>query len=142
MAAVRRASPTVPATARAVRTIPPTASCPASVETLNSNGPEVRATAGAFIVTGLIMARSSPPRVGDVKIVWRATGSGDLKVSATGPGGRAAHLVFGPEAHGGSNFDAPGDEWGTGLHFAVPGCWDIRVARGAASVHITLGIAP
>jgi hypothetical protein len=125
-----------------VRTITPPPSCLASVETLGSNGPQVHAQAGDFIVNGLVQATASPPRVGDVKVVWRATGSGQFAVGASGPGGRTAPLVFGPEPHSGSNFNAPGDEWGTGLHFAVPGCWQIHVSRGSASVNVTLGIAP
>src|SRR5262245_59217109 len=54
-----------------------------------------------------------PPRVGqEVKIVWRVAGSGPLNVSFRDPNGNTRPLTFGPEAHMGSTFVHPGDEWG------------------------------
>jgi len=69
-------------------------------------------------------------RVGrSVKLVVRMTGSGDLGVSVTGPGGETKDLDWGPEAHGDSNFGAAGDEWGIGFTFDHPGCWTVSFAR-------------
>jgi hypothetical protein len=65
----------------------------------------------------------------EIKIVWRMTGSGDLTMSATGPGGRTTSPTSGPDAHSGSNFDHPGDEWGTIWIFPVAGCWTLNAAR-------------
>jgi hypothetical protein len=49
----------------------------------------------------------------EIKIVVRVGGTGDLGVSAEGPAGQRVRPSWGPEAHGGSNFDRPGDEWGS-----------------------------
>jgi hypothetical protein len=65
----------------------------------------------------------------EIKIVVRVGGSGDLAVSAEGPAGQRVEPAWGPEAHGGSNFDRPGDEWGVGLRFPSPGCWRVTVTR-------------
>lgn len=71
-----------------------------------------------------------PIEVGEeVKFVLRMTGEGDLDVSATQPDGSAGEIAWGPEAHGGSNFQRPGDEWGFGVTFTEPGCWTIEVSR-------------
>ncbi len=78
-----------------------------------------------------------PPRVGDeLKVVWRMTGAGPLRISFTSPAGTRQPLVFGPEAHAASNYHRPGDEWGTGFRFTTAGCWHIHFARttGAADV--------
>jgi hypothetical protein len=71
-----------------------------------------------------------PAKVGEeLKIVWRVTGEGDLTVRPIRPDGSTGELVFGPEPHAGSNFSAPGDEWGTGLRLDSPGCWQVELAR-------------
>jgi hypothetical protein len=78
-----------------------------------------------------------PPRAGEeLKIVWRMTGAGPLRIAFTAPDGHRAPLVFGPEAHRTSSYDRPGDEWGTGFRFVAPGCWHIHFARdrGVADV--------
>jgi hypothetical protein len=41
-------------------------------------------------------------------------------------------LAWAPEAHGGSNRNKPGQEWGAGYVFSAPGCWDLRADRGSA----------
>jgi len=75
-----------------------------------------------------------------LKIVWRVTGSGDARFSATGPGSTVTP-AWGPEPHGGSTFQYPGDEWGTGFAFPAPGCWTVHVTRddmtGTLSLPIT-----
>jgi hypothetical protein len=72
-----------------------------------------------------------PPDAGDeLKIVWRMTGQGPLRVAFTGPDGKRHSLVFGPEPHRrASTYHRPGDEWGTGFRFATKGCWHIHLAR-------------
>ena len=57
------------------------------------------------------------------------TGDGPLKVSFTAPDGKRKALVFGPDAHNGSSYQRPGDEWGTGFRFPTSGCWHIRLTR-------------
>jgi hypothetical protein len=74
-----------------------------------------------------------------LKIVLRVTGAGDLGLDAESlDGGSAQPLDIDP--HGGSSFDRPGDEWGTGFEFPTPGCWTIGIARGTQSGSITLEV--
>ena len=63
------------------------------------------------------------------KMAVRMTGSGALEVHLIAPDGSELPLAWGPEAHGGSNFDRPGDEWGIGFAFDAPGCWQIAFQR-------------
>src|SRR5262245_49493065 len=70
----------------------------------------------------------------EVKIVWRMTGSGSPRFSATGPTGEDPDaLQWGPEEHLDSTWNRPGDEWGTGFRFTEAGCWRITVRRGEGS---------
>jgi hypothetical protein len=83
-----------------------------------------------------------PLRAGqDVKIVWRMTGTGDLRLTAWGPDGKARPLQWGPEKHSGSNFTKPGDEWGAGYHLAKPGCWRLHAARANGSADVWIRVA-
>lgn len=87
-------------------------------------------TAGLSFVTaqhGQLTANVS------TKFVWRVTGSGDPTFVATGPDGTAVHPDWGPEDHGGSTFNQPGGEWGTGFTFPSTGCWTVRVTRDGKS---------
>ncbi len=94
---------------------------------------EIRGTTDRGQLWGLAFKTpfsDGPIRAGQrMKIVWRMTGHGSLKVTVTDPSGRAAPLMWGPEAHGGSTFQRPGDEWGTGFRFDKPGCWAIALRR-------------
>jgi hypothetical protein len=83
-----------------------------------------------------------PPRAGEqLKIVWRMTGTGPLRVTVAAPDGSRQPLVFGPERHsGGSSFDRPGDEWGTGIRFDTVGCRHIHLARIDASGDVWLDV--
>lgn len=77
----------------------------------------------------------------EIKIVWRMTGAGDLSMQATGPGGATASPVWGPRSHGGSSWQRPGDEWGTGWVFPSAGCWIVRATRsvsGTAELALTI----
>jgi hypothetical protein len=76
-----------------------------------------------------IRSDGSIPVDKEIKIVVRMTGSGDLAVEADGPDREHARPVWGPEAHGGSTFDRPGDEWGVGFELPSPGCWLVRFQR-------------
>jgi hypothetical protein len=83
-----------------------------------------------------------PPRVGDsLKVVWRVTGSGPLRITFTSPSGKPKALDFGPEPHLVSTFHHPGDEWGAGFGFDAPGCWKIRLAREGARATVQLTVA-
>jgi hypothetical protein len=78
----------------------------------------------------------------EIKIVWRMTGGGDLSMTAAGPGGASAKPVWGPEAHGGSSFQRPGDEWGTGWTFPEAGCWTISATRDPGAARLAIRVAP
>ena len=85
-----------------------------------------------------------PPKHGvEYKTVWRldgATGPGLPTFALLGPGGAAGRLDWGPESHAGSSWNRPGDEFGTGLLFTAPGCWDVRVSLGqlGADIYVTV----
>ncbi len=79
---------------------------------------------------GLVFSRYPVPRGTEAKIVWRVTGAGDVALWATGPSGRRVGPVWGPEAHTGSTWHRPGDEWGTGWRFPEAGCWTVHLGRG------------
>ena len=65
----------------------------------------------------------------EVKIVWRSTGAGTFSIEADGPDGASIQPTWGPELHGGSNWERPGDEWGTGWIFPSTGCWTFHLTR-------------
>ncbi|MEU8804674.1 hypothetical protein [Spirillospora sp. NPDC048819] len=105
---------------------------------------EVRATGHGIRASGLIMAPGGYPPLRasrELKIVWRVTGSGPLRATTTGPGGRDHPVLWGPEEHGGSTYRRPGDEWGVGYKLDEPGCWRLRLIRGAASADAWLRVA-
>jgi hypothetical protein len=107
-----------------------------------SGGPgaaEVRASSDAM-ETWALMYRPSPWRTGEqVKVVWKSTGTGEVRIFAVSPGGREVLPVTGPTPHSGSNWDRPGDEWGTFFELDEPGAWTSRLERGqaAASLPVT-----
>ena len=76
----------------------------------------------------------------EVKIVWRITGSGkQFDAQAQLEDGTIIHPIW-VTYHGGSNWDRPGDEWGTGFNFPAPGCWTLTVARGETIGEIRLEV--
>ncbi|WP_159540810.1 hypothetical protein [Aeromicrobium sp. 9AM] len=87
---------------------------------------------------GMVFVRSDGPLpVGEsIKVAWRMTGKGDLTVRLIDPDGRRKKLDWGPEAHGGSNYHRPGDEWGTGFTLAKPGCWELRFSRDSSHASV------
>jgi hypothetical protein len=89
------------------------------------------------------MARRFPIVAGSdgVKIVWRMTGSGPLTLAAYDGRGRRLGLAWGPDFHGGSTYQRPGDEWGSGFEFRRPGCYRVTARRvhGTAEVWLRVG---
>ncbi len=77
----------------------------------------------------------------DEKIVWRITGTGmQLDAQAKHEDGTIIHPSWGPEYHGGSNWERPGEEWGTGFNFPKPGCWTLTITRGTTIGEIRLAV--
>ena len=75
------------------------------------------------------------PEGEEIKIVWRATGEGDVAFQALGPNGSSTTPIWGPEGHASSSWDDhPGEEWGTGWTFPESGCWSIELSREDGSI--------
>lgn len=91
-------------------------------------------------INGWALLWERPPWVPgkEVKVVWRVSGSGELVLIAHGPEGTEVRPSFGPERHMGSNYNRPGDEWGSGFILPSPGCWELEVVRGESSASIWL----
>jgi hypothetical protein len=77
----------------------------------------------------------------DVKIIWKLTGSGTFQVVTRGPNGQHAVILFGPDFHSGTNWNRPGEEWGTGFRFPVAGCWDLHASRETLAGDVWLAVA-
>ena len=100
----------------------------------------IEAPARGGQVAGLVFG-DLPARAGEeLKIVWRVTGRGELEVASRRPDGSRADLVFGPRRHESSSFDRPGDEWGTGFAFDVPGCWRIELRRADVRAEVPVQV--
>ncbi len=77
----------------------------------------------------------------ELKIVWRMTGADEqFIVEGRHEDGTAVAPIWGPEQHGGSNWERPGDEWGTGFNFPKPGCWTLTATSGATAGEIYLDV--
>ncbi len=77
------------------------------------------------------------------KLVVRMTGDGDLSVEVVRPDGTTRDLDWGPDPHTSSNFDRPGQEWGTGFTLNEAGCWEIRLTReGGDSASFWFAVDP
>jgi hypothetical protein len=140
----RSAAPASSAIPRPDAWPPSTPTCDAATPiVVTSFGPEVQGVASNATVYGLVMSPRPGIRAGDeVKIVWRMTGEGDLSVNYRSPTNRPGVLAFGPELHGGSNYDRPGSEWGTGFLFDEPGCWRIHLERTIGRGDVWISVAP
>lgn len=138
------------ASACTAATTPDEPSCPEAATVVSSDAwTEIRAEGDGIEAGGLLFPtapiadgqRASFPPGAEVKIVWRATGEGDLDLVARGPSGELVEPAFGPQAHMGSNWDRPGEEWGSGWVFPEPGCWTIVLDRGGSRVEIVVEVA-
>jgi hypothetical protein len=83
-----------------------------------------------------------PPRANqEIKVVWRMTGAGDFTFQVSDMDGKTVPLVWGPEGHGSSSWNHPGNEVGTGFKFPHSGCWQIHVAKPALDADLWLEVA-
>lgn len=106
----------------------------------NTGFPEVRGVATHGAKLWALLFYQPPAAVGtDLKIVVDMTSSGPFHISAIGPRGQTARPVW-IEPHDGSNWNRPGDEWGTGWNLPTPGCWHLHVTRRHASGNIWLQV--
>ena len=83
-----------------------------------------------------------PPRAGEeIKVVWRMTGTGDFTFRVSDVDGKTTPLLWGPEGHGSSSWNHPGNEVGTGFKFPHAGCWDIHLAKANTDADLWLEVA-
>jgi hypothetical protein len=90
---------------------------------------EVLGTGHGAELWGLLFTMVPLPMGKRIKIVWRMTGSGPLRIVVRSADGTLAKRWFGPEPHGGSNWHRPGDEWGSGFVLTKRGCWGFHLTR-------------
>jgi hypothetical protein len=101
----------------------------ASTASLPTGGTDFRVPAKSGRVWALPFGAVPTTEGRSLKVVWRVTGKGPLRVTFRDPSGDRHPLGFGPDEHSASSFRHPGREWGTGFAFDAPGCWTVQVAR-------------
>lgn len=122
----------------------PTPPCPtdASYPPGPTGFPEVKGDGGREAsLWALLFLDGNKLRAGrETKIVFRMTGRGALSIHAVGPVGTVDPTWL--KEHGGSSWQRPGDEWGTGWNFPAAGCWTVSATRaGGATATLTLRVA-
>ena len=106
----------------------------------NAGFPEVRGVASHGVKLWALLFYRPPAVAGtNVKIVVKMTGVGPFHISALGPSGQTVRRLW-IEPHVGSNWNRPGDEWGTGWKLPNAGCWRLHVTRRHASGNIWLQV--
>jgi hypothetical protein len=102
---------------------PPSAASPWGRGSAEIRGDASDGQVWALVEVGL------PVRSGrQIKIIWHVTGDGPLTLLAQGRTGQTLR----PEElapHSGSNWDRPGQEWGSSWKFPEPGCWNLHIER-------------
>jgi hypothetical protein len=128
-----------PAQATPIATQP--ACQPSQTQPSKNSFPEVRGTMKSDGELWALLFFDQAHARQDEKIVWRMTGTGGpFEVQAQHEDGTIIRPIWGPKYHGGSNWERPGDEWGTGFNFPEPGCWTLTVTRGATVGEIRLEV--
>jgi hypothetical protein len=76
-----------------------------------------------------------------VKIAWRMSGSGPLRLSATNLDTHQTVPAWtGPDPHSSSSWHRPGDEWGSSWVFPTAGCWQITASRTTVTGAVTVTV--
>ena len=116
--------------------------CQPSLAQPSKNGfPEIQATMKSAGEIWALLFFDQAQANKDEKIVWRITGTGKkFDIYAQHEAGTIIHPIWGPEFHGSSNWERPGDEWGTGFNFPEPGCWTVTVTLGETIGEIRLDV--
>lgn len=102
----------------------------------------MRATSTTIETWALLYAPPPWTAGQEVKVVWRSTGTGEFRVVAVGPRSQQVPPESGPTQHVGSNWDRPGEEWGTIFRLDEPGQWRLQVRRGDAAASLPVAVAP
>jgi len=100
---------------------------PSPLDVSNTGYQEALGTTGGTTLW-VLFEGGIPSARSDAKLIWRLGPrfQEPLRFVGLGPQGQNQLPLF-VSAHEGSNWNRPGDEWGTGFHFPVAGCWDMRV---------------
>jgi hypothetical protein len=100
------------------------------------------ATEQVWLYSEGLTAIGAPPVQRQYKLLWRATGSGDLLIYADGPSGRQIQPSQGPISHfrGTAQWGRPGSEWGSGWDFPVPGCWWFHIYRKSVAARLPITV--
>jgi hypothetical protein len=116
--------------------------CQPSLAQPSKNGfPEIKATMKSAGEIWALLFFDKAQAKKEEKIVWRITGTGkQFDIRAQHEDGTIIHPIWGPEYHGSSNWERPGDEWGTGFNFPKPGCWTLTVTLGETTGEIRLEV--
>jgi hypothetical protein len=141
-------SPTTPqpetvVTAGSVSSPYPVASLGCAAGRLNPVHALFEILGGASSATLWALAFNDYPFVAgqEVKIAWRMTGVGPLRLSATNLDTRQTVVPLrGAEPHTSSTWRRPGDEWGSVWVFPDRGCWRLTAARSIGSGSITVTV--
>lgn len=89
-----------------------------------------------------LLFEEPPWEVGqEVKVVWRMAGSGDFEVRAVGPDGEIVGPTSGPTGPRNSNWDRPGQEWGTFFNLPREGCWLLEAQRSDAISNFSIAVS-
>lgn len=105
--------------------------------------PEVHGTSTHGQLWGLLFIKRRYVVTGQpLKVVWRMTGHGPLRLSTTGPHHRQIALSWGPTMHLSSDYRRPGDEWGAGYRFPTAGCWRLHATRDSNAADVWLRVRP
>jgi hypothetical protein len=128
-----------PDPARSLGCQPPSPVTPSSP--MNPTLPEIHGAAPRADLWALVF-QPMPIRANQaVKIVWRMTGTAGLTLTAQSAAGKTIAPMQGPQAHLGSNWDRPGDEWGTEFVFPQPGCWRVHATRATTAGDVWFQVA-
>jgi len=109
---------------------------PTPLTTTDAGVPEAHGTGGDAGAWALLW--SAPPWSPNqqVKVVWRMQGDGAFDVVAIGPSDEIVRPSTGPTPHGASNWDRPGDEWGSSFALPHDGCWRLEASRGGLTSRV------
>jgi hypothetical protein len=118
----------------------PAACRPSKIQTSTNGFPEIQGDMNSEGEVWALLFFDAAHANEDTKIVWRITGEGDaFEAQAQSEQGAILQPIW-KDYHGGSNWQRPGQEWGTGFNFPAPGCWTIRVRRGETTGTISLDV--
>ena len=114
---------------------------PSEIQKTDNGMTEIQGTMHSDGEVWALLFFGTPYVDGELKIVWRITGTGqDFTVEARHEDGTVLEPFWGPQYHEDSTWERPGEEWGTSFIFPAPGCWTVIATRGATIGEIRLDV--